>query len=223
MTLTLMPSASDSVIAGRPASVAGILMKRLGRSTSHHSRRPRRRSRRCRARGRGSTSMETRPSTPGCRSSTGRSTSQAQRTSEVVSIRTASSTSTCADGEVAHLLVVGSAPLIASAKIVGLVVTPTTCARRPALQVPAAEAVAGQVVEPDGDAGGGQLGQLLFCAMSGAFRAGRSGRRLVSGRRWGGAGRRRVGPVGATGSVAAAAMLSCAAATTASAVRPNCS
>ena len=37
MTLTLMPSASVAVIAGRPASVAGILMNRFGRSTSHHS------------------------------------------------------------------------------------------------------------------------------------------------------------------------------------------
>ena len=36
VTLTLMPLAMVSVIAGRPASVAGILMKRLGRSTSHH-------------------------------------------------------------------------------------------------------------------------------------------------------------------------------------------
>src|ERR687889_236262 len=36
VTLTLMPRAMDVVMAGRPASVAGILMNRLGRSTSHH-------------------------------------------------------------------------------------------------------------------------------------------------------------------------------------------
>src|SRR4029453_15164607 len=36
VTLTLMPLAMVVVIAGRPASVAGILMNRFGRSTSHH-------------------------------------------------------------------------------------------------------------------------------------------------------------------------------------------
>ena len=34
MTLTLMPAAMASVIAGRPATVAGILISALGRSTS---------------------------------------------------------------------------------------------------------------------------------------------------------------------------------------------
>ena len=37
MTLTLIPSASVAVIAGSPSAVAGILMNRFGRSTSHHS------------------------------------------------------------------------------------------------------------------------------------------------------------------------------------------
>ena len=64
VTLTLMPCASVSVIAGIPGAVAGILMNRFGRSTSHHS---------CLASAtdlavslasRGSTSMDTRPSTP---------------------------------------------------------------------------------------------------------------------------------------------------------------
>jgi hypothetical protein len=64
VTLTLMPSASVAVIAGRPSAVAGILMYMLGRSTSHHS---------CLASAivgsvsrasRGSTSIDTRPSTP---------------------------------------------------------------------------------------------------------------------------------------------------------------
>ena len=37
VTFTLIPWARVAVIAGSPASVAGILMNRLGRSTSHHS------------------------------------------------------------------------------------------------------------------------------------------------------------------------------------------
>ena len=64
VTLTEMPSAITAVIAGRPGSVAGILISRFGRSTIFHS------SMACRivlsvscAR-RGSTSMDTRPSTP---------------------------------------------------------------------------------------------------------------------------------------------------------------
>ncbi len=86
-----MPLASTALIAGRPASVAGILISTFGRSTSHHS---------CLASAtvaavswasRGSTSMETRPSRPLEASYTGRSTSAASRTSEVVIMRTASS------------------------------------------------------------------------------------------------------------------------------------
>ncbi len=93
VTLTLMPLAIVDVIAGRPASVAGILMNRFGRSTSHH---------RCAASAAvasvscarpGATSRETRPS-PGCRSCTGRSRSQASRTSAAVIVRSASSTLT---------------------------------------------------------------------------------------------------------------------------------
>ncbi len=59
-----MPSASVAVIAGMPAAVAGILMYRFSRSTSHHSAWPRRSVRSVSAARRGSTSMETRPSTP---------------------------------------------------------------------------------------------------------------------------------------------------------------
>jgi hypothetical protein len=36
-TLTEMPAAKVSVMAGSPARVAGIFMKRLGRSMSHHN------------------------------------------------------------------------------------------------------------------------------------------------------------------------------------------
>jgi hypothetical protein len=77
-----MPSARLAVIAGSPAIVAGILMNRFGRSTIHHS---------ALASAavlppvsiaiRGSTSSDTRPSTPPVASYTGRSTSQAQRMS----------------------------------------------------------------------------------------------------------------------------------------------
>ena len=68
VTLTLMPSAIALSIAARPCSVAGILMNTFGRSMRAHS------SRACamvaspsRAR-RGSTSIETRPSTVPVRS-----------------------------------------------------------------------------------------------------------------------------------------------------------
>jgi hypothetical protein len=93
VTLTLTPRAMVLVIAGRPASVAGILMNRFGRSTSHHRwaasaavasvscARP------------GATSRETRPSVP-VRWATGASRSHASRTSEAVMVRSASSTLT---------------------------------------------------------------------------------------------------------------------------------
>ena len=68
VTLTLIPSARVAVIAGSPSTVAGILMSTLGRSTAA-----------CRAwawstvaevsrASRGSTSIETLPSTPSVRS-----------------------------------------------------------------------------------------------------------------------------------------------------------
>src|SRR6266545_4267234 len=64
VTLTLMPAASVAVIAGSPALVAGILMNRLGRSTSHHNAFASALVRSVSAAIRGSTSMETRPSMP---------------------------------------------------------------------------------------------------------------------------------------------------------------
>ena len=81
VTFTLMPSASVAVIAGRPSFVAGILMNRLGRSTSHHNALASATVRAVSPARRGSTSMETRPSTPCEASYAGRITSQAQRTS----------------------------------------------------------------------------------------------------------------------------------------------
>jgi hypothetical protein len=92
VTFTLMPSASVSAIAGMPASVAGILMKRLGRSTSHHS---------AFAFGHGAGGLVREPgidlnghppSTPDEVSYAGRITSHAHRTSYVVIIRADSST-----------------------------------------------------------------------------------------------------------------------------------
>jgi hypothetical protein len=93
VTLTLIPSASTAVMAGSPACVAGILMNRLGRSTSHHSALASATVRAVSWAIRGSTSIETRPSTRSEAAKTGCSTSQAQRTSKAVSDRTASPTS----------------------------------------------------------------------------------------------------------------------------------
>ena len=130
VTFTLIPSASVAVIAGRPASVAGILMNRFGRSTSHHSALASATVRSDSWASRGSTSMETRPSTPALASYDGRITSQAHRTSYVVSMRTASSTSTPRTARSRSCQSYSSASLSALAKIVGLVVTPTTCFSR---------------------------------------------------------------------------------------------
>jgi hypothetical protein len=93
VTLTLIPAAIVLVIAGSPSTVAGILMKRFGRSTSHQ---------RCAASAAvasvswarsGATSSDTRPSRP-VAAATGASRSQASRTSAAVMVRSASSTLT---------------------------------------------------------------------------------------------------------------------------------
>jgi hypothetical protein len=60
----LMPSARHCAMAGSPALVAGILMKRLGRSTSHHSWRASATVFSVSWANLGSTSIDTRPSTP---------------------------------------------------------------------------------------------------------------------------------------------------------------
>ena len=64
MTLTLMPSARAAVIAGRPSTVAGILMNRFGRSTVAQSRRAAAIVPSVSRASRGSTSIDTRPSEP---------------------------------------------------------------------------------------------------------------------------------------------------------------
>ena len=81
MTLTLMPAAVAAVIDGRPASVAGILIITFGRSTSHHSALASAVVLSVSWAIRGSTSIDTRPSSPSVASYTGRSTSQAHRMS----------------------------------------------------------------------------------------------------------------------------------------------
>ena len=89
-----MPSASSCGMARTPSRVAGTLMKRFGRSTSHHSPRASATVRSVSRATRGSTSMDTRPSRPPVASKTGRRTSQAARTSQALTARAASSTAT---------------------------------------------------------------------------------------------------------------------------------
>ncbi len=69
------------VIDGSPASVAGILIRTFGRSTSHHRPLASAVVRSVSFASLGSTSIDTRPSTPFVRSNTGRSTSHAHRMS----------------------------------------------------------------------------------------------------------------------------------------------
>ncbi len=91
VTLTLMPLAIVSVMAGRPSTVAGILMNRFGRSTSHHRWAASAAVASVSWASPGATSRETRPSRP-VRAATGASRSQASRTSAAVMVRSASST-----------------------------------------------------------------------------------------------------------------------------------
>ena len=80
---TLMPSHRSASITGRPSTVPGILIIRFGRSTAAQSRRASAvDADALRARW-GDTSRLTNPSAPSVASYTGRSTSQARRTSVV--------------------------------------------------------------------------------------------------------------------------------------------
>ena len=87
-----MPSATTAVIAGRPAAVAGILIRAFERSTAAHSAFAEAMVASVSCARSGSTSIETRPSSA-VRSATGASTSQALRTSSVVSSKITRSTS----------------------------------------------------------------------------------------------------------------------------------
>ena len=91
VTLTLIPSAVTVVIASSPACVAGILIRTFERSTAFHSARAEATVPSVSCARSGSTSMETRPSWA-VRSATGASTSQALRTSSVVSSKITRST-----------------------------------------------------------------------------------------------------------------------------------
>jgi hypothetical protein len=126
VTLTLIPSAIAAVIAGRPSRVAGILISTFGRSTAAQ--------RACAeamvasvslARV-GSTSIETRPS-DFVDAYTGCMRSHALRTSSVVSSNTTRSTGSPLSTSWATCSSYRSTLAIAAAKIVGFVVTPTTC------------------------------------------------------------------------------------------------
>ena len=120
-----MPLPMTSVMAGSPADVAGILIMTFGRSTASESStacvtvaavswaRP------------GSTSRETRPSTPSVARWTSASTSQASRTSEVVRARTTESTSRSARTASVSALSYADESASADWKMAGLVVTPT--------------------------------------------------------------------------------------------------
>ncbi len=92
VTLTLIPLAIDSVIAGRPSSVAGILINALSRWTVSHRVRASAIVRSVSRASLGETSIDTLPSR-GSVWWTGASTSQALRTSSVVSSKIALSTS----------------------------------------------------------------------------------------------------------------------------------
>ena len=111
-------------MAGRPSRVAGILIIAFGRLTFSHS------STACFSvfsvswARRGSTSMETRPSTKSVASAISRKMSVALRTSVVVSSRTAVSTSTLPSS--LSWASYGPTWLRAFWKMDGLVVTPTT-------------------------------------------------------------------------------------------------
>ena len=64
VTLMLIPSEMHCVIAGSPSRVAGILISRFGRSTIHHSARASAMVFSVSLARRGSTSSDTRPSSP---------------------------------------------------------------------------------------------------------------------------------------------------------------
>jgi hypothetical protein len=84
VTFTLTPSASTLVMAGMPSTVAGIFTIRLGRSTVFHRSSASATVASVSPARRGSTSSDTRPSTPFVDAYTSRNRSHAVRTSVVV-------------------------------------------------------------------------------------------------------------------------------------------
>ena len=150
------------MIAGQPSGVPGILIIRLGWSTvfqrsaasatvaSASWARP------------GETSIETRPSTASVASYTGRMTWQASRTSSVVITRTAWSRSVPTRGQLADLRVV--ALTLAERRLedrrVGRHADDVGVLDEVG-EVAGLEALAGQVVEPDGHSRVGELLQAV--------------------------------------------------------------
>ncbi len=126
VTLTEMPEPMTWVMAGRPSTVAGILMSTLGRSTAAARDRASSTVPAVSCASRGSTSIDTLPSRPPVASYTGRKTSQASLTSCVVRAKTASSTLR-PESASSRTWVSYACPSDSAAwKIDGFVVTPTT-------------------------------------------------------------------------------------------------
>ena len=144
---------------------------------------PPRRSSRCRGPSRGSTSMETRPSSPSVASKTGFMTSQASRTSRVVRAKTASSTRLAGRASSSTCSSYALPSERAAWKIDGFVVTPTTPrSSMSCWRLPERDPLAREVVEPDGDAVGGEVLERLRCGHGGShFPPGRAlaARRLI--------------------------------------------
>ena len=124
MTLTLIPFAINSVIAGNPSTVAGTLISKFSLSIISHSCFPCLIVAKVSRANRGSTSIETRPSTPLLVSKAVRKRSQAFLTSSVVSFVIISSMLFSLFCKISFRY--KSDLPIAAAKILGLVVTPTT-------------------------------------------------------------------------------------------------
>ena len=89
VTLTLIPSLVTCVIAVRPSGVAGIFTNMLSRFTADRRARAMSAVAAASRASRGSTSMETRPSLAALCWYTGERTSQAARTSSVVTVKMA--------------------------------------------------------------------------------------------------------------------------------------
>ena len=128
VTLMLIPAAVASAMAVRPAGVAGIFTNRFGRSTARASRCASARVAAASCATAGLTSTETRPSTPPVASNTGERMSHAACTSAVISENTMSVGLAVGIGALISSSWVRYAASveIAFAKIVGLVVMPTT-------------------------------------------------------------------------------------------------
>ena len=159
VTLTLMPSAMAAVIASRPSTVAGILIMAFGRSTFAHS---------CLAcvDGAGGVVGEARLDLDRDAAvlAAGRVVDRPEdvaarrRRRAVVISKTASVTLVPGAASSATCVVVGLPLASAVAKIVGLVVTPTTfCSSMSFCEPARRDALAREVVEPDADADVGEL------------------------------------------------------------------